>query len=88
MQHITVIINQHEEELIVEELIGEGIFGDVHKATNLSGNHFALKIFKQYKEIDKQPAYDIAKHEYNIQKGLNHPNVVKCLSYSDTFKNN
>ena len=32
--------------------------------------------------MSTQSAYDMAKHEYKIQKGLKHPNVVECLGYS------
>lgn len=72
-----------DEAYEVLELIGEGSFGRVFKGRDKRSNQtVALKLIPK---VNKNPA-EIAslRNEFNIQKKLDHPNVVKILDALET----
>lgn len=73
------------EEYEVLEKIGEGSFGRVYKARHrhlrgLVALKFIPKIGRTETELQS------LRHEFEIQKGLRHPNIVHVLGAFETFK--
>ena len=44
-----------------------------------------MKVIKQTETISYSTAYQIAYQEYNIQKNLDHPNIVRCFGKTQTY---
>lgn len=61
------------------ELIGQGTFGRVFKATDREhGHQVALKKIRLYQEDEGVPS--TALREISLLRELQHPNIVKCVS--------
>ncbi|KAK8857568.1 hypothetical protein M9Y10_015973 [Tritrichomonas musculus] len=72
---------------IVHEKLGQGGFALVHRVTHTNSNKtFAMKIIpkERHQSDDYQKYINQIKNEIEIQKDLNHPNIVKSkLTFSD-----
>lgn len=58
------------------ELIGQGTFGKVFKATDRQGQKVALKKIRLFQEDEGVPS--TALREISLLRELQHPNIVKC----------
>lgn len=70
-------------EYRIVRLLGEGGMGKVYEATErLSGRHVALKVLRP--ELARsEPVRRLFENEMSILAGLDHPNVVRCLSCAE-----
>jgi len=64
---------------------GHGVFGEVYKATDDSGNEFAIKIIPRNK-LRSNPESKAKMNEIEVLKDLHHPNIVHlCEVVDDPF---
>jgi serine/threonine-protein kinase len=70
-------------EYRIARLLGEGGMGKVYEATErLSGRQVALKVLRP--ELSRsEPVRRLFENEMSILAGLDHPNVVRCLSCAE-----
>jgi eukaryotic-like serine/threonine-protein kinase len=70
-------------EYRIVRLLGEGGMGKVYEATErLSGRHVALKVLRP-EFARSEPVRRLFENEMSILSGLDHPNVVRCLSCAE-----
>ncbi|KAK8843147.1 hypothetical protein M9Y10_025343 [Tritrichomonas musculus] len=79
--------NGTNEVYLLNEKIGQGGFSVVHRVTDQRTNQsYAMKVIpkERYSSSNNQNILDKLKREIQIQKKLNHPNIVKLKSsFSD-----
>lgn len=86
------IIYKHdgtEDSFIRQEPLGHGSFGIVFRATYTKTNEdYAIKVLPKdrYEGPKNEKRLEKLKREFNIQKKLNHPNIVKAYyMFSDKY---
>ncbi|KAG9051040.1 hypothetical protein FS837_000148 [Tulasnella sp. UAMH 9824] len=76
-------VYQGLERFKLLEKMGDGAFSHVYKAVDLqTGQKVAVKVVRKYELTQSQRA-NILK-EVQIMRGINHPNVVKLISFTES----